>query len=67
MKTSDALKATYLAFLNVLKTDTRVSTQLQTGVAANWALLNGGGSSDIKYDQLVAQIMKKLTSAPGYY
>lgn len=67
MKTGDGLKATFMALLNVMKTDTRFDVGERSGLAAAWAVLNGGGNTKKEQDMLAVQCLKKFTlQNPNY-
>lgn len=68
MKTGDACKATMVALLNVMKSDTRWSTSpFNAGLNRLYTVLNGGGDSTKAEDNLFVDAWKHYINTNSNY
>jgi len=67
MKTGDALNATMLALVDVMKTDTRFTADEQAALAAWSVIATASGDTTQPQDMVIVQALKKFCSqAPNY-
>lgn len=67
MKTADALNATMLALIDVMKTDTRFTVDEMAALAAISVIMTASGDTNKDQDMVVVQCLKKLaTQNPNY-
>jgi len=67
LKTADALNATLLALVDVMKTDTRFTADENAGLAAWSVIATASGDTTQPADMLIVSCLKKLFSSGEFY